>query len=137
MGHHRNWACLATGTRSNLLSRRLGFAAHTNSSYGPAVALGLGVGAVSGAWNTLLGEGELFFDSLSMLVFFLLVGRAIQSRQQSAACEAVDLLSQLTPATAKRVALDGSIETIAIEQIEKDDFAPGRGRRGRSRQTEC
>lgn len=85
------------------------------------VAIGLGVGAVSGAWNTIAGEGELFFDSLSMLVFFLLVGRAIQSRQQRAACEAVDLLSQLTPATANRVNSDGSIESIAVELIEKND----------------
>ena len=53
------------------------------------VALGLGVGAISGAWNTLVGSGELYYDSLSMLVFFLLIGRALQAWQQRSACEAV------------------------------------------------
>ena len=84
------------------------------------VALGLGVGAVSGAWNTLRGSGELYFDSLSMLVFFLLIGRALQSRQQQSACEAVDLLQQLTPGTALRVR-DGIVEAVAIEELVTGD----------------
>lgn len=84
------------------------------------VALGLGVGLLSGLWNALRGSGELYFDSLTMLVFFLLIGRALQSRQQQAACEAVDLLQQLTPGTAKRVR-DGLVESVAIEAIVPGD----------------
>jgi Cu2+-exporting ATPase len=84
------------------------------------VALGLGVGAISGAWNTLVGSGELYYDSLSMLVFFLLIGRALQAWQQRSACEAVDLLQQLTPATALRVR-DGLVETVAIDEIAAGD----------------
>lgn len=84
------------------------------------VALGLGVGLLSGLWNTLWGFGELYFDSLTMLVFFLLIGRTLQSRQQQAACESVDLLQQLTPGTARRVR-DGMVEAIAIETIMVGD----------------
>lgn len=84
------------------------------------VALGLGVGAISGTWNTLAGSGELYFDSLSMLVFFLLIGRALQAWQQRSACEAVDLLQQLTPATALRVR-DGLVESVPIDAIEAGD----------------
>ncbi len=84
------------------------------------IALGLGVGAVSGAWNTLTGSGELYYDSLSMLVFFLLIGRALQSWQQRSACESVDLLQQLTPAIAVRVR-DGQLETIAIDDVNAGD----------------
>ncbi|MGN6544780.1 MAG: heavy metal translocating P-type ATPase, partial [Aureliella sp.] len=84
------------------------------------VALGLGVGAASGAWNTLAGSGELYYDSLSMLVFFLLIGRALQSWQQRTACQSVDLLQQLTPATALRVR-NGAIETVPVEEIEAGD----------------
>ena len=84
------------------------------------IALGLGVGAVSGTWNTLIGHGELYFDSLSMLVFLLLVGRALQSRQQQHACESVDLLQQLTPGTAMKV-IHGVAEPIAIEEIQVGD----------------
>ncbi|MFO1062347.1 MAG: heavy metal translocating P-type ATPase [Pirellulales bacterium] len=84
------------------------------------IALGLGVGAVSGVWNTLVGHGELYYDSLAMLVFFLLIGRTLQARQQQAACEAVDLLQQLTPGTALRVR-DGAVDTVAIEDIVAGD----------------
>lgn len=84
------------------------------------VSLGLGVGAFSGIWNTLMGSGELYFDSLSMLVFFLLIGRALQAWQQRSACQSVDLLQQLTPATANRVR-DGRVEPVAIDDIQAGD----------------
>ncbi len=84
------------------------------------VALGLGVGAASGVWNTLRGHGELYYDSLSMLVFLLLIGRALQSWQQRSACEAVDLLQQLTPGTARRVR-DGAVEVVPIEEVVAGD----------------
>ena len=84
------------------------------------IALGLGVGAGSGVWNTLAGHGELYYDSLSMLVFFLLIGRALQAWQQRSACDAVDLLQQLTPGTAQRVR-DGLVETVPIEDIVVGD----------------
>ena len=85
------------------------------------IALGLGVGAGSGVWNTLAGHGELYYDSLSMLVFFLLIGRALQAWQQRSACDAVDLLQQLTPGTAQRVR-DGLVETVPIEDIAAGDI---------------
>jgi P-type Cu2+ transporter len=84
------------------------------------VALGLIVGAASGLWNTLRDSGHLFFDSLGMLVFLLLVGRAVQSRQQQKACDAVDLLGQLTPGTARRVR-DAGVEWVAIDEIVPGD----------------
>ncbi len=84
------------------------------------IALGLGVGAASGVWNTLAGHGELYYDSLSMLVFLLLIGRALQAWQQRSACDAVDLLQQMTPGTARRVR-DGLVETIPVEDISVGD----------------
>ena len=39
------------------------------------IALGLGVGGITGTVNTLLAYGEIYFDSLAVLVFLLLVGR--------------------------------------------------------------
>lgn len=85
------------------------------------IALGLGVGAASGVWNTLAGHGELYYDSLSMLVFLLLIGRALQAWQQRSACDAVDLLQQLTPGTALRVR-DGLTETVPLEEIVAGDI---------------
>lgn len=66
------------------------------------IALGLGVGSLSGLWNTLAGSGEIYFDSLSVLVFLLLVGRYIQFRQQQRSADAVDMLYRLTPRHARK-----------------------------------
>ncbi|MFN9549364.1 MAG: heavy metal translocating P-type ATPase [Pirellulaceae bacterium] len=92
------------------------------------VALGLGAGAISGLWNTLRGEGELYYDSLSMLVLLLLVGRMIQGRQQRAAVRAVDLLHQVMPRSTKRIR-DGLVEAVAVESLQPGDTIevdPGR-----------
>jgi Cu2+-exporting ATPase len=67
------------------------------------VALGLVVGAVAGLVNTVLDRGEIYFDTLSVLVFLLLVGRFIQTRQQQRAAATVEVLHRLTPRSAHRV----------------------------------
>lgn len=66
------------------------------------VALGLLVGGVAGTLNTVRGTGEIYFDTMSALVFLLLVGRWIQHRQQHNAAEAVDILQRLTPRIAHK-----------------------------------
>ena len=72
------------------------------------IALALLIGAIGG-WISLLalaqgrGSGETFFDSLSMLVFLLLVGRFLRHRQQRKASEKLALLTSLTPAAARKV----------------------------------
>jgi P-type Cu2+ transporter len=68
------------------------------------IALGLGAGGLAGTINAIRGTGEIYFDSLTMLIFLLLVGRWIQRRQQRWAGDAVELLFSLTPTSARRVA---------------------------------
>jgi len=80
------------------------------------VAIALSVGALSGIWNTLRGTGELYFDSLSMLVFLLLEGRYLQARQQQSAYNSFDILLQLTPRKARRVR-DGATELVSSESL--------------------
>ncbi len=84
------------------------------------IALGLGVGAGSGVWNTLAGHGELYYDSLSMLVFLLLIGRALQAWQQRSACDAVDLFTTIDSRYARRVR-DGLVETVPVEELAVGD----------------
>jgi Cu2+-exporting ATPase len=62
------------------------------------IALALGVGGVAGTINVLLGRGHVYFDSLCVLVFLLLVGRYLQMRQQRRSTDAVTLMQSLTPA---------------------------------------
>ncbi|MBX9655368.1 cation-translocating P-type ATPase [bacterium] len=85
------------------------------------LALGLGAGGIAGLVNTIRGTGDIYFDSLSVLVFFLLVGRWIQFRQQRRAADSVSMLKSLTPRFARRVT-DAKFSTIPIEAIQEGDL---------------
>jgi Cu2+-exporting ATPase len=82
------------------------------------VALALAVGGIWGSYNALSGHGEIYFDSLSVLVFLLLVGRWVQHRQQRGAADQVELMLTLTPTSAQRLLDDGSTKRVPIEAIE-------------------
>ncbi|MGE3180712.1 MAG: heavy metal translocating P-type ATPase [Phycisphaerae bacterium] len=84
------------------------------------IALGILAGAIAGLVNTIRNAGEVYFDSISVLIFLLLVGRWIQHRQQRRAAESVSLLFQLTPQTA-RIVREGSIVETPIAQIAIND----------------
>jgi Cu2+-exporting ATPase len=85
------------------------------------IALGLLVGGIAGTIHTVLGRGEVYFDSLTMLVFLLLVGRWLQLRQQRWSADAVELLFSMTPTSARRVDPDG-IREVPIESLARTDL---------------
>ena len=85
------------------------------------IALGLTVGSLAGLINTIRGDGEIYFDSLTVLIFLLLVGRWIQFRQQNRAADAVELLYRLTPLRARKI-VEGNIHDVAVDEIEIGDI---------------
>src|SRR5262249_12015507 len=88
--------------------------------------LPLSIGIVAGlAWgtaNVIRGVGEIYFDSLAMLVFLLLVARWIVLRHQRRASTAAELLLALPPSRARRMAPDGTIAEVPIEAIVPGDL---------------
>jgi len=82
------------------------------------VALGLSVGTIVGTVNAITGYGHLYFDSLAVLVFLLLIGRWIQFHQQHRAAKAVDLLLRITPRHATRVNEDESTDTVLVDTLQ-------------------
>lgn len=84
------------------------------------VALGLGVGYIAGVVNTITGTGEVYFDSLSVLVFLLLVGRWVQFHQQQRAADSVAIMHAITPRTARRVE-NGQLHDVPIEALRAGD----------------
>jgi Cu2+-exporting ATPase len=84
------------------------------------IALGLAAGGITGTVNAVLGRGEIYFDSLTMLVFLLLVGRWIQRRQQRSANDAVELLFSITPSSARRVEED-AVREVPVEALQPGD----------------
>jgi Cu2+-exporting ATPase len=85
------------------------------------IALALAAGGVAGVANVVRGSGEIYFDSLCVLVFLLLVGRHVQQRQQRWAKDAVDLTRALTPLSA-RVRRGDGFEEVATSELEVGDL---------------
>lgn len=85
------------------------------------LALGLSTGLAMGIVNVVRDSGEIYFDSLCMLVFVLLVGRFIQFRQQRRAAESVSLLRGLIPRWTFRIRDDHTTERIPIEAVQVGD----------------
>jgi P-type Cu2+ transporter len=82
------------------------------------IALALAAGGIWSVIATVRGAGEVYFDSLSVLVFALLVGRFIQARQQRWASDSIELLFSLTPTSARRVENEDGVELIKDVPIE-------------------
>lgn len=84
------------------------------------IGIALAVGGVWSVVSTVRGDGEVYFDTVSALVFALLIGRVVQQRSQRAAAESVQLLFSLTPSSARRVEGDAVID-VPIEAVREGD----------------
>ncbi len=71
------------------------------------IAIGILVGFGWGAYGALSSGHEIYFDSITALIFFLLVGRYLQRRHQLAAADAAELLHAVVPDVATIV--DGPV----------------------------
>jgi len=81
-------------------------------------ALVLAFGA--SAWNTLAHRGEVYFDSVTMFVFLLLLARYVEMSARHRAGSTGDALLRLVPATALRVRA-GLRERVPIAALVADD----------------
>ncbi len=88
------------------------------------VAVALLVGTGWGAANVARGTGEVYFESITAVVFLLLVGRWIQHRQTRSANDAVELLYSLTPSTARRLESGAELHARGTE-VPVAALAPG------------
>ena len=84
------------------------------------IALALVIGTLVGLVNTIKGSGEIYFDSLSVLIFLLLIGRWIQFRQQNRAMTAVEALHRLTPGRARKI-VDGRVVETFVDLLKPGD----------------
>ena len=75
------------------------------------VTLGILAAFAASVWNALTGDGEVYFDSVTMFVFFLAVGRYVEMVARHRAGSVADALARLAPVTARRVR-DGLVEDV-------------------------
>ena len=91
------------------------------------IAIGLGAGYAWSTAATIAGSLQVYFDSIAILVFLLLLGRWIQSRQQRRGHDAVALLFAVTPATARRIDAAATAGDVAapIREVPLEAVVPG------------
>jgi len=89
------------------------------------VALGILITFVVSTAATFEPSGwwghEVYFDSLSMFVFFLLIGRWIELRMRDRTAGALDILMRRLPSSVERIKDDGSFERIAVRRLNVGD----------------
>ncbi|HEX7507611.1 MAG TPA: heavy metal translocating P-type ATPase [Polyangia bacterium] len=86
------------------------------------IAIGLAAGAIAGTVNTVLGRGEIYFDSLTGLVFLLLVGRFVQHRLERRAADTVETLFTLSPSFA-RIRSGDTVREVPVEALAPGQIA--------------
>ncbi len=88
------------------------------------VALGIGCAFVASVWATLQASGAVYFDSVTMFVFFLLGGRYFEMMARQRAARGVEALARALPAFAARLTHypDLQAERVAVAQLAVGDI---------------
>lgn len=86
------------------------------------VALALLAAFIASTVRIALGSGELYFDTATMFVWFLLLGRHLEGRSREKASAHLRLLASRRALTAQR-RVGSQIETIAIGALAIGDIA--------------
>lgn len=88
------------------------------------VALGVGAAFLASVWATLTASGEVYFDSVTMFVFFLLGGRYLEMTARQRAVSVTEALAKLMPTFAARVAaypVDRTLAQVPAADLQPDD----------------
>jgi len=86
------------------------------------VSIGIILAFVASVWNAITGHGEVYFDSVTMFVFFLGLGRYVEMIARHRAGSVADALARLAPATARRVRSGVAEDVQAVELAIGDEL---------------
>ena len=86
------------------------------------VSIGIVLAFVASVWNALTGRGDVYFDSVTMFVFFLGLGRYVEMIARHRAGSVADALARLAPATARRVRSGVAEDVQAVELAIGDEL---------------
>ncbi|PCK09052.1 MAG: copper-transporting ATPase [Alteromonadaceae bacterium] len=84
------------------------------------VSLALVLAFTASIWATVSGNGQVYFDSVSMFVFFLLLGRYLEMRARHASASQSEDLSSLIPKTVEKLIPDGR-KVVPLSAVNLDD----------------
>jgi P-type Cu2+ transporter len=90
------------------------------------VSLGILIAFAASSAATFDPQGplgaEVWYDSVTMFVFFLLSGRLLEMRLRERTAGALESLARSLPATAQRVGADGTLESVPLASLQAGDL---------------
>jgi Cu2+-exporting ATPase len=101
------------GAWRDLRARRLGMDV--------PLALGLSAAWMGSLVATLRQQGNVYFDAITMLVFFVLLARYLERRGRVAAAYALDRAMRVVPQGARRLDAAGVEETVPVVELVPGD----------------
>jgi Cu2+-exporting ATPase len=84
------------------------------------VALAIAAAYLASIWATLTHSGAVYFDSVTMFTFFLLVGRFLEMGARHKSGQVADELIRLTPVTAIRIE-EGQQVLVSVNDLQLGD----------------
>jgi len=85
------------------------------------VALAIGAAYAASVWNTLIGHGEVYFDSATMFVFFLSVARHLEMAGRHRVLGLTDAFASHLPRVATRL-VDGEQREVGVMELVPGDL---------------
>ncbi len=85
------------------------------------IVMGLLVAYFGSLYTTITEHGEIYYDAVTMFVFFLLISRRLELRGKLRAAGKLEELARITPKTATRIDADGSRHKITVSELAPDD----------------
>lgn len=85
------------------------------------VVIGVSTAFGMSIFQLLNGSSHVYFDSLSAIVVFVLLGKIIESRAKFSAKEALIQLHRSVPRRGRKLFADGSLKFVPIKEIEVGD----------------
>jgi len=95
---------------------------HGTTNMNTMVSVGTGVAFLYSAYATIwpASDRHVYFDAVLLILGFMLLGKALETRAKRRALAALESLSLLRPATARRV-VDGVEAIVSLDEIRPGD----------------
>lgn len=85
------------------------------------VALGIGSAFAASVWATLTEGPQVYFDSVTMFVFLLLLGRYLEMLARQRAMRGVESIAKILPVFAERLDAAGSVVRVPVAELAVGD----------------
>ncbi|RMG28387.1 MAG: cadmium-translocating P-type ATPase [Gammaproteobacteria bacterium] len=85
------------------------------------VSLALAAALAASLWATATGGAHVYYDSVTMFIFFLLTGRHLEMSARHRAGQTTEELVRMLPAVATRLGEDGSEEAVPVAELVPGD----------------